>query len=336
MEAILYHRLGENRVQCNLCQHQCVIAPGKRGICGVRENREGALFSMVYGQAVARHVDPIEKKPLFHVLPGSLSYSVATVGCNFRCLFCQNAQIAQPAERNGSMHGISLPPERIVDEALHSGCRTIAYTYTEPTVFFEYAYDTARLAANRGLKNVFVTNGYMSAEAVDMIAPYLDAANVDLKGFSDTFYKNMAGAVRGRVLETLKNLSQAGVFLEVTTLLIPGANDDSSELAELAGWIRDNLGPQTPWHVSRFHPAHKLTDRASTPVETILVARRIGKDAGLHYVYTGNIAGRGEENTACHDCGHLLIERVGYTVTLNRLKNGSCPNCGASIPGIWT
>jgi pyruvate formate lyase activating enzyme len=335
MEALLYEKLDDQKVRCNLCQHRCLIASGKRGLCGVRENRGGVLESLVYAKLVAKHVDPIEKKPLFHVLPGSLSYSIATVGCNFSCRFCQNANIAQlPKDHNGRIVGEHFPPEKVVQEAIISGSKTIAYT--EPTVFFEYALDTAKLARKKGLRNVFVTNGYATPEAVMLAGPYLDAANVDLKAFNKPFYKDLVGAKLEKVLETIKCLSQAGVFLEITTLLIPQANDDPKELADLAAWIVDNLGPQTPWHISRFHPTYRLTDRGPTPLQSLLDARQIGKDAGLYHVYTGNIPGQGGEETLCHNCGHLLIDRVGYRILANNLaKGGTCPSCQTKAAGIW-
>jgi pyruvate formate lyase activating enzyme len=334
-EAYLYEPYREKEVKCNLCRHRCIIKPAARGICGVRENRNGKLISRVYGRVIAANIDPIEKKPLFHVMPGSLSFSVATVGCNFKCRFCQNADIAQmPADRDGFITGKSATPEAIVDHALGANCKSISYTYTEPTVYFEFAYDTARLAAEKGIKNVFVTNGYMSPEALRMAAPFLDGANVDLKAFSDDFYKTYCGARLAPVKDTLKLMKELGIFVEITTLLIPGLNDDEKELAELAAFIRDELGPQTPWHVSRFHPTYRLTDRPPTPVETILKAREIGTKAGLRYVYVGNVRDENGENTFCHSCGLLLIARRGFTVEKNVIQNNRCPQCRAVIDGI--
>ena len=238
MEALLYDRLDDNEVRCRLCCHRCVIADGRRGICRVRENRGGVLHSLVYGRLVARHVDPIEKKPLYHFLPGSLSYSIATVGCNLRCRFCQNADIAQmPADRGGAILGETATPAQVVEAAGRAGCRSISYTYTEPTVFFEFALETARLARNSGLRNVFVTNGYMTPEAIDLLAPVLDAANVDLKGFTQKYYKGICGADLAHVQETLRRMRAAGIFVEVTTLIVPGLNDDPAELEALAGFL---------------------------------------------------------------------------------------------------
>jgi len=335
MEAYLYERLDDRKVRCQLCNHRCVIKDGKRGICGVRENQKGILKTLVYGRLIAQHVDPIEKKPLYHVLPGTLSYSIATVGCNFKCRFCQNADIAQlPADRKGMIVGDLYTPEDIVTAATGAGCRSIAYTYTEPTIFFEFAHDTARLAHEEGLLNVFVTNGYMTSEALHMIQPYLDAANVDLKAFSDDFYKEQCSAKREHVMETLRLMKSLGIFVEVTTLLIPGLNDDRKELGELAFFVADSLGSDTPWHISRFHPTYKLTDRPPTPAESIQEARRIGLDAGLRYVYSGNLPGDEGENTLCYSCSHLLIERWGYRISKNVIQDGRCPKCGATIDGI--
>ena len=336
MEAYLYERLEENKVRCNLCSHRCVIKDGRRGICQVRENEAGLLKTLVFGKLIARHVDPIEKKPLFHFLPGTLTYSVATVGCNFRCRFCQNADIAQmPADRKGTVLGNSCTPGAVVEAAQRDGCRSIAYTYTEPTVFFEFAYETARLAHNKGIRNVFVTNGYMTAEALEMINPYLDAANVDLKAFTDKYYKELCGAGLKHVQATLKSMKSLGIFVEVTTLVVPGLNDNPSELSDLAAFIVQDLGPETPWHISRFHPTYKLTDRPSTPVQTLTMAREIGLKAGLKYVYTGNVPGNAAENTFCFSCSETVIERRGFQVGNLRLKNGRCTKCGAEIDGVW-
>ncbi len=335
MKACLYEALEDQVVRCDLCHHRCLIKPGHKGICQVRFNDEGRLVSMVYGRLIARHVDPIEKKPLFHFSPGSRAYSIATVGCNFRCRFCQNADIAQmPRDRDGLILGTAFTPRDIVDDAIAKGCSSIAYTYTEPTVFFEFAMDTANLAKTEGLKNVFVTNGYMTAEALNMAAPCLDGANVDLKAFSDDFYKKYCGASLDPVKATLKRLKAMGVLLEVTTLIIPGLNDNPRELSELARFIAGDLGPETPWHISRFHPTYRLTDRSSTPVNTLSLAHDIGKKAGLQYVYIGNVFTEKGENTWCANCSALLIERWGYTVRLNHIVEGRCPICEAPVYGV--
>jgi len=335
MEAQLYEKKDDQKVKCRLCRHNCVIKDGGRGICNVRENRGGVLHTLVYDRIIARHVDPIEKKPLFHFFPGTLAYSLGTVGCNFRCRFCQNADIAQmPTDNGGRIMGNRATPEGLVSEAEQSGCKIIAYTYTEPTVFFELALETAKLAHQKGLKNVFVTNGYMSEEALEMICPYLDGANVDLKAFTEDFYKEQCSARLAPVMETLRQMKTLDIFVEVTTLLIPGLNDDPSELGDLAGFIVNDLGSETPWHVSRFHPCYRLTDRPPTPVETLLKAREIGLGAGLKYVYTGNVPGETSECTYCYHCGCRLINRRGFSVSENRIRRNQCPDCGAIIHGV--
>ena len=335
MEAYLYQKLEKGSVRCVLCNHYCTIKPGRQGICRVRENREGILHTNVYGKLVARHVDPIEKKPLFHVHPGSLSYSIATVGCNFRCRFCQNADIAQmPLEQKGRVVGETASPEDVVRAAAARKCKTIAYTYTEPTIYYEFAYETAKLAHAAGIGNVFVSNGYMSREALEMIAPYLDAANVDLKSFDDQFYKTYCGARLEPVKKTLAAMKSLGVFVEVTTLIIPGLNDGKEELASLALFLAEALGRETPWHISRFHPTFRLLDRPVTPVETLMQAREAGLRAGLRYVYTGNVPGEAAESTICHNCGEMLIERLGFSIRSYGIEDGRCPSCKAGIPGI--
>ncbi len=336
MEALLYEKRSDRKVECALCSHRCVIPAGHRGICGVRENRDGILHTLVYGRLVAGHIDPIEKKPLFHFLPGSLSYSIATVGCNFRCRFCQNADIAQmPADHGGRIRGEATDAGAVVAAAVRGGCRSIAYTYTEPTVFFEFALDTARLAHAQGIRNVFVTNGYMTREALEMIAPVLDAANVDLKAFNRKYYTEVCGAKLEHIQETLRNMKAMGVFVEVTTLVVPGLNDDPAELKALAEFLVQDLGPDTPWHISRFHPTYRLADRPPTPIKTLQSAREIGRLAGLKHVYTGNAPGDEGENTFCPSCGETLIERLGFRVGEVRLKDGRCAKCGTAIEGVW-
>ena len=334
-EALLYEKLADSQVKCHLCHHRCRILPSYRGICGVRENRDGVLYSLVYGLVIAENIDPIEKKPLFHVLPGTKSYSIATVGCNFRCTFCQNHEISQVRTRKDMIVGRKTPPEEIVNRALASGCASIAYTYTEPTIYFEFAYDCCRLAREKNIRNVFVSNGYMSNEAIEMIAPYLDGANVDLKAYSEAFYKRECGASLQPVLETLRQIKERGIWLEITTLLIPSLNDDPSELKQLAEFIC-SLGPETPWHLSRFHPCYEMQDIGPTPISTIHQAVQLGKDAGLRYVYSGNIPGDAGEKTVCHHCGQVLIDRVGYFIRENRLRHGSCPDCQMPLAGLLT
>jgi len=337
MEALLYETLEEHKVRCALCSHRCVIADGQRGICQVRENKGGVLHTLVYGRLIAQHVDPIEKKPLYHFLPGTLSYSIATVGCNFRCRFCQNADIAQlPSDHGGTIIGATVNPEQVVKAAEKAGCGSISYTYTEPTIFFEFALETARLAHSKGIRNVFVTNGYMTPEALDLIAPVLDAANVDLKAFTRHFYKELCGAKLEHVQATLRNMKSRGVFVEVTTLVVPGLNDDPDELKALAQFLVHELGSDTPWHISRFHPTYRLTDRPPTPIQTLSAAREIGLAAGLRFVYTGNVPGDTGENTFCPACRAKLIDRWGFQVVKLRMKDGRCSRCGAVIAGVWS
>ncbi|GBE17498.1 pyruvate formate-lyase 1-activating enzyme [archaeon BMS3Abin16] len=333
-EAMFYSKLEGKKVKCALCNHRCTISAGKRGICGVRENREGVLYTLVYGRAVSVNIDPIEKKPLFNFYPGTTAYSLATVGCNFRCLHCQNWEISQaPKESSGDIIGRELMPDDIVREALEYGCKSIAYTYTEPTIFYEYAYDTAVLAQKKGIKNVFVTNGYITEEALREIAPYLDAANIDLKAFTNEFYKKVCGARLQPVLDNIKLYKELGIWVEVTTLLIPGHNDSKEELREIAEFIAE-VGKEIPWHVTAFYPTYKLLDTPPTPVETLRMARKIGMEAGLKYVYEGNIPGEGGENTYCPKCGETLIRRFGFGILENKIKENKCPACGSEADGI--
>jgi len=332
-EAMLYEKLTDDRVQCHLCAHECRIAEGKRGICHVRENQGGVLYTMIYGRVIAQHVDPIEKKPLFHFHPGSTAYSIATPGCNFACRWCQNADISQMPRDRDMILGNEIGPEEIVAAAQQAGCRSIAYTYTEPTIFFEYAYDTARLARDAGLANVFVTNGYMTEAMLETIHPYLDAANVDLKAFRDETYKKYVGARLQPVLDSLKVMKRLGVWLEVTTLVIPGINDAPAELRDAARFVAQELGSETLWHISRFFPAYRLTDVPPTPLATLQQASEIGREEGLRYIYGGNV--QGEMNTPCHQCGRRLIRRTGYRILDNSVKpDGSCPDCGAPVAGV--
>jgi len=332
-EALLYEKLKNKKVRCNLCPHHCVIEEAKRGICGVKENKEGTLYSLVYGRAVASGVDPIEKKPFFHFFPGSYAFSIATVGCNFSCLFCQNADISQFPKEKKEIIGEFLPPEEIVSYAKRNKCKSISYTYTEPTIFFEYAYETAKIAHQQGIKNNFVTNGFISKEAIKLISPYLDAANVDLKSFGDDFYKKFCGARLQPVLDSLKLMKELGIWVEVTTLIIPTLNDSAEELKSIAEFIL-GLGQETPWHISRFYPHYKMADLPPTPVETLHKAREIGKKVGLNYVYSGNVPGDEGENTFCPHCGKKVISRYGFQTLKNYIKEGNCPYCGTKIAGV--
>ncbi len=331
VRASLWHDWrGGPTVHCVLCAHHCRIAPGERGRCGVRENRDGVLYTLVYGRPVSLAVDPIEKKPLFHFLPGSLSLSLATVGCNFACAFCQNSDISQMPREQGRIVGRVLWPEQVVEAALEASCLSISYTYTEPTIFYEYARDCARLATDAGLKNVFVTNGYMTAATLRDIDGHLHAANVDLKSFSDDFYRSQVDARLKPVLDSIRRLWEMGVWVEVTTLLIGGLNDGEDELRSLAAFLA-SISSDIPWHVSRFYPAYRLLDTAPTPVASIERALSIGREEGLNYVYGGNIPGHSSESTLCPECGEAVIERQGFGLRGIGLTDGRCPRCGREI-----
>lgn len=355
-EALFYEKMPDGRVHCTLCPHECKIGAGKRGVCGVRFNHHGVLYTLVYDKVVARHLDPIEKKPLFHFQPGSTSYSIATVGCNMRCTFCQNWEISQGPKAKGAgeetgnpetpepicppleniahrIIGEHVTPHQIVSAAVRTGAKSIAYTYTEPTIFYELAYDTARLAREKRLKNIVVTNGFISEAALRQMATVLDAANVDLKFFNDRNYRRITGAGLQPILEAIRLYRALGVWVEVTTLVIPGLNDSDAELRQIATFVH-SVGPEVPWHLSQFYPAYKMTDRGPTPVSTLRHARDIGVDVGLRYVYEGNVPGEGGENTYCYMCKSLLIQRYGFLVLSNRIHEGKCPDCRARIDGV--
>jgi len=332
-EAMFYEHEEDGRVRCGLCRFKCLIREGAKGICGARENCDGSLYSLVYGKLCAEHVDPIEKKPLFHVMPGSTSYSIATERCNFRCHHCQNYSISQ-VQRDEPIQGARVTPQEVVRRAIENNCRSISYTYTEPTIFYEFAYDTARLGQEAGLRNVFVTNGYISKKALVAISPYLDAANIDLKGFTEEFYRDIVHARLSEVLDSIIEYRKQGIWIEITTLIIPGLNDSDAELQGIASFINTNLGSDTPWHVTQFYPTYKLINLPRTPLKTLHKARDIGRAAGLRYVYEGNVPGDGGENTWCPSCKALLIERYGFTIASNNILNGSCPGCGTVIAGL--
>ncbi|MBF0231831.1 MAG: AmmeMemoRadiSam system radical SAM enzyme [Desulfamplus sp.] len=336
MKTLIYEKLKNNRVKCGICNHFCIIDSGKRGICQARENRDGELVSLVYSKIISTAVDPVEKKPIFHLLPGSTSYSIATEGCNFQCSFCQNSQISQISEHyKREIRGMDIDPDTLVSQAINAGCASISYTYTEPTVYFELALETAKLAHEKGLLNIFVTNSFMSSEVIHMVSPYLDAANVDLKAFNDDFYRKFCKARIEPVKENLILMKSLGIMLEITTLLIPGLNDDPSEIREMAEFIATSLGVETPWHISRFHPCYKMTDRESTPLSTLKMAFKAGKEAGLRYVYTGNAPGLDSENTFCHVCTKMLIQRIAYNITNHMISGGRCPECSTKAYGIF-
>ncbi len=333
-KAMLWRSQEGSKTGCFLCAHRCQIAPGQFGVCGVRENRKGKLFTHVYGEVIAAHIDPIEKKPLYHFLPGTTSFSIATVGCNFRCPFCQNWQISQVTKTDKRFgDGRALSPEEIVRAARAQGCRSISYTYTEPTIFFEYAYDTAHLARNAGLANVFVTNGYMTAEALRTIQPFLDAANVDLKSFRDETYKKICGARIQPVLDSIRLMHELGIWVEVTTLVVPDLNDGDQELGDIARFIA-SVSPEVPWHISRFHPDYEYDQAPATPLETLRRACLLGKKAGLKYIYIGNVGGE-SENTDCLQCSKVLLRRSGFSIKENKVREGKCSFCGAPVAGVF-
>lgn len=333
-QALLYDKLDNGRVKCRLCRHGCLLEDGKIGICGVRLNDRGVLYSMVYDKIISTNVDPIEKKPLFHVAPGTRSFSIATVGCNFRCSFCQNYSISQMPHDSGKIIGEKYSPNDLVAMAKEAGCKSIAYTYTEPTIYYELAKDTMIEAVKSGLLNVFVTNGYMSRDMLDDSKGLIHAANVDLKAFNKTFYSRYCKARLDGVLDSLRYMKSLGIWVEVTTLLIPTLNDDLGEVRELARFIKNDLGKETPWHVSRFFPNYKEQELPPTDVEALRKVRQIGLDEGLYYVYTGNVPWDPGEKTYCPGCSYTLIDRVGYKIEKYSVRDGLCPKCKYKVDGV--
>jgi pyruvate formate lyase activating enzyme len=334
IEARYYQKLENQHVRCQLCPHQCALKPGARGICGVRENQAGILVSLNHARAIAIHNDPIEKKPLFHVLPGSTSLSVATVGCNLSCAHCQNHDISQYPRKSRQVPGEETTAAEVVRLAREAGSATISFTYSEPTIFMEWAQEIAAAASPAGIRCVSVTNGYTREQPLRDLAPHLLAANVDLKAFREDFYRKVCGAKLQPVLDTIALLRKLGVWVEVTTLLIPGLNDDPKELTELAAFLA-GVDRAMPWHLSRFHPDHTLRDRPATPVQTIMRAREIGLAQGLRFVYSGNVWGDEGESTCCPACRMVLIERYGFSIRRNDLTDGRCPHCHQPIEGVW-
>jgi len=332
-EADFYDKRPNGVVACRLCPRGCLIPRGKRGTCRVRENREGRLMALAYGRAVALTPDPIEKKPFFHVLPGQRAFSLATVGCNFACRFCQNFDISQ-----ASPEEIPVPvrsPDEIVRMARASQCATLAFTYTEPVVFYEYMADCAKAGREAGLRSLMISNGFIRPEPMKALLPHLAAVKIDFKAFSDSFYRDVCEGRLQPVLDIMKLVAQSGVWLEIVTLLIPTLNDGEDEIRRLCAWIAAELGPDVPLHFSRFHPAYKLRSLPPTPYETLLRAREIGREEGLHFVYIGNAPGLGGEVTSCPACGTPVIRRQGFQVLENRLSEGRCPSCQKAIPGLW-
>jgi pyruvate formate lyase activating enzyme len=334
-QAVLWEQAEDKKVKCKLCNWRCLIADGKLGQCCVRKNIDGTLYSLNYYKVCAANPDPIEKKPLFHFQPGSQSFSIACVGCNFRCEFCQNWHISQAAIEEGRIDGQAISPQQIVEAAVLYDCKSIAYTYTEPTIFMELCNDCGRLAKERGLTNVFVSNGYETIEAIDFAAEWLNGINVDLKAFNEDYYKRLCHARLQPVLDTISYIAnETDIWLEITTLLVPGENDSEDELKKLTDFIVTKAGPDVPWHISRFHPQYKYLDSVPTPVSSLERAYQIGKSAGLHYIYLGNLPGAKSESTFCYKCGRMLIERLGYRIIANHIKDSCCPDCGAEIAGF--
>jgi pyruvate formate lyase activating enzyme len=333
-EAMFFFQAEDQIVVCYLCHHRCHIAESKFGFCGVRQNREGKLYTHVYGEAVAAHVDPVEKKPLYHFLPGSTSFSIAASGCNFRCGFCQNWQISQLSFRDGAgPRGQELPPAEVVQKAKEYGCQSISYTYTEPTIFFEYAFDTARLAKDQGLGNIFVTNGYMTSDALMAIQPYLDACNVDLKFFREDSYQKVCRGHLEPVLESIRLMKKLGIWVEITTLVVPGQNDDEEQLTGIARFLAAT-DPDMPWHLSRFHPDYKFGDTPATPLSALQKATAIGREEGIRFIYVGNVP-QESRDTFCPACGEWVIRRSGFGTETRMTGDSKCSSCGERIPGIF-
>ncbi|MFV0350146.1 MAG: AmmeMemoRadiSam system radical SAM enzyme [Halodesulfovibrio sp.] len=332
--ARLWKPLNDGTIQCRLCAHACIMHNGENGECGVRRNVNGELLTATYDRIAAANLDPVEKKPLYHVLPGTTTFSFGTMGCNFSCAFCQNHTLSSPPRLGRPVQGQSVTPAILVEEALRLNARSISYTYSEPTIFYELMADTATRAIDNGLMNIMVSNGFQSTECLDTLDGLIHACNIDLKAFTESFYHEHCGAKLKPVLRNLKHIVHMGWWLEVTTLLIPEANDSDAELRDMACFIRDELGKDVPWHISRFHPTYMMTDRPPTPLERLERAWEIGKECGLSYVYLGNVHGHFSEHTACPSCGNVVIRRTGYRAILKGAP--VCKACGTSIPGTWS
>lgn len=332
-EAMYYQMIDEKTVMCLLCPRNCVLSEGERSDCRVKELKDGKFYTLVYGLACAAHIDPIEKKPVFHMLPGSQAFSIATAGCNLRCKYCQNWEISQRSPEETI--NFKLMPQQVVEMALERNCRSIAYTYTEPTIFYEYMIDTAKLAKKKGIKNIYVTDTYINPEPLKELCKYIDACNADLKGFTNKFLIPICAAKLEPVLEALKIMHENGVWLEITNLIVPTLNDDMETIKKMCIWIKSNLGPDVPLHFSRFWPKYKLKHLPPTPVSTLEEARNTALKLGLHYVYIGNVPGHEGNNTYCPKCGKMLIHRMGFTIFQNNIQNGKCKFCGHEIPGVW-
>lgn len=334
IEAAYWKLQSDGLIQCNLCRHYCRIAAGKSGRCNMRLHRDGRLWSLTYGNLVAEQVDPVEKKPVYHLLPGSRCYSIASIGCSFSCTFCQNHQIAF-AEPERFPAGPAVEPAEIIERALAAGCRTLAATYTEPTLMVEYLAELLPQAKKNGMTTILVTNGYMADKPLLDLAPYIDAANIDLKSFRQEFYRTLCGARLDGVLDGIRAFHHAGIWLELTTLLIPGYNDSDEEITDVVRFIVNDLGPGVPWHVSGFYPAYRMQDIPPTPEATLMRACELGERGGLHFVYPGNLSRSTVVTTDCPSCGNVLIERSGYLIERVSMVQGRCSRCRSAIPGIW-
>lgn len=333
-EARYYEKLAQRKIRCKLCPRECVIDDLERGYCGVRENRGGTYYSLVYGKPCSANVDPIEKKPLFHFLPGSQSFSIATAGCNVMCKFCQNWEISQSQPEQ--IRSVDMPPKSVAEIAARNRCASIAYTYSEPVVFAEYMYDTAAAGHEKRIKSVMISNGYINPKPMQDLCQVLDAVKIDLKAFTEKFYRELVSGELRPVLDTLVLLRKQNMWIEIVYLVIPGQNDAAGELSEMCRWIVTELGPDTPVHFTRFYPQYRLTNLPATPIPTLKKARQIGLDSGLRFVYTGNIPGDPGENTCCPSCGAVLIRRLGFNVIENALQNNKCSRCQLPIPGVWS
>jgi pyruvate formate lyase activating enzyme len=333
-EAMHYKKLEAKRVECTLCPRACQVADRERGTCGVRENRDGSYFTLVHSRAVSRNIDPIEKKPLFHYRPGTTALSIATAGCNIECKFCQNWEISQ--FRPEQVRAIRLTPDRLVEMAREYDCPSIAYTYSEPVIFYEYMYDTGKKAIASGVGSVIISNGYIQEKALLDLLPQLTAVKIDLKAFTEKFYKDVCSGELKPVLDTLKVLKKSGMWFEIVVLLVPTLNDDPSEIREMCKWVCGELGPDVPMHFSRFHPTYRIRSLPPTPAKTLETAYRIAREEGVRYVYLGNVPGHKAESTYCPKCGVRLVHRYGYRILENRIREGKCSDCDEIIPGVWT
>jgi pyruvate formate lyase activating enzyme len=333
-EADFYEKLQDNYVQCHLCPRECVIKDGTRGFCRTRENKNGTLYSLVYGKVASRHVDPIEKKPFYHFLPGSQAYSLATAGCNMWCKFCQNWELSQSKPED--LHSLNMSPRNIADEAAYYKSKSIAYTYNEPTVFTEFMYDCAVEGKKTGIHSVVVSNGYINAKPLEKLSDIISAYKVDFKAFSESFYRELTGGERDPVLDTIKRLKKYGIWTELVHLTIPTLNDNEDNFRGMGDWLMGEIGPDIPVHFTRFHPMYRLTNLPVTPVSTLEKARNILMDKGLKFVYVGNVPGHEANSTYCPKCGKVIIQRTGYFVDIIGLNNGLCSNCGTPIPGVWS